>query len=231
MKRRVILICGGREFADYDAVLDQLDTVRCGLEPDESLLVIHGGARGADRLAHQAATERCVNVQVFPADWDGVGRAAGFRRNEEMAHFLVHERSMGARVKVFAFPGGNGTAHMVSTARRLKLSVREVAWTHRVAEPTVSASFPRVWNKRTETPPASAVYVGRPTRWGNPFSVEVHGRDGAVRKHAQWLLGLEPGEREALLAPLRGKELVCWCAPAACHAYTLAMYADEGDAS
>jgi hypothetical protein len=65
---------------------------------------------------------------------------------------------------------------------------------------------------------ADRVYVGRPTKWGNPF---VIGRDGdrqtVIAKHKAWIM-----QQPALMAAvdeLRGKDLVC--APEACHAETL----------
>lgn len=70
------------------------------------------------------------------------------------------------------------------------------------------------------------VYVGRPSKWGNPFEI---GRDGTreevVRKFEQYLL-----DSPALLAQvgeLKGKTLACWCAPLACHADVLGKYADR----
>ena len=35
--------------------------------------------------------------------------------------------------------------------------------------------MPKVWNKRDPKTPKEAVYVGRPTKWGNPY---VIGKDG-----------------------------------------------------
>lgn len=70
------------------------------------------------------------------------------------------------------------------------------------------------------------VYIGRPTRWGNPF---VIGRDGdrseVVRRYAQWLHS-QP-QLLAALPQLRGRRLVCWCAPAHCHGDVLARLADQ----
>lgn len=71
----------------------------------------------------------------------------------------------------------------------------------------------KVHNKHAKTAPADAVYVGRGSPWGNPFRIGVDGtRDQVVDKF----------EREVLprldLAPLRGKHLVCFCAPKRCHA-------------
>jgi Domain of unknown function (DUF4326) len=67
---------------------------------------------------------------------------------------------------------------------------------------------------------ADRVYVGRPTKWGNPF---VIGRDGdrqtVIAKHKVWIV--RQPTLTAALHELRGKDLVCWCAPEACHAETL----------
>ncbi len=75
----------------------------------------------------------------------------------------------------------------------------------------------RVLNCRHEQ---GGVYVGRPSKWGNPF---VIGRDGTraevIEKYRHWLLG-QPSLLTAL-GELRGKDLACWCAPLACHADVL----------
>jgi hypothetical protein len=60
------------------------------------------------------------------------------------------------------------------------------------------------------------VYIGRPSKWGNPY---VIGRDGSrkqvIAKYRAWLLARP--ELVAALPELRGKVLGCWCAPQACH--------------
>ena len=84
----------------------------------------------------------------------------------------------------------------------------------------------QVRNKRTE-PNANAIYVGRPTIWGNPF---VIGRDGdrkeVIRKYEQYL-----AEKPALIArakrELKGHDLMCWCHPHPCHADVLLRIANE----
>jgi hypothetical protein len=76
---------------------------------------------------------------------------------------------------------------------------------------------PRVKNKRRDP---DGIYVGRPTKWGNPF---VIGRDGTreqvVEKYRGWLGN--NAELLAALPELRGQSLVCWCAPDPCHADVL----------
>jgi hypothetical protein len=72
--------------------------------------------------------------------------------------------------------------------------------------------------------PVGAVYVGRPTRWGNPFVVGTEGvpdRSVAVDRYRSWLAG-QPELVAAARVALAGRDLVCWCpAGAACHADVL----------
>lgn len=70
------------------------------------------------------------------------------------------------------------------------------------------------------------VYIGRPSKWGNPF---VIGRDGTradvIRKYEEWLK-LQPQLMNSL-HELKGKTLGCWCAPQACHGHVLARLAED----
>ena len=79
------------------------------------------------------------------------------------------------------------------------------------------------------------VYVGRPTVWGNDFTVEKHGRGNAVKMHAEYVQ-TQPALIAKIKRELRGKVLACWCAPKGgvdmnadliCHAQTLARIANE----
>lgn len=74
------------------------------------------------------------------------------------------------------------------------------------------------------------VYIGRPGPWGNPFVIGRDGtRDQVIAKYRAWITG--PNRVAAALRRnlhlLRGKRLVCWCAPAACHGDVLAELADR----
>lgn len=84
----------------------------------------------------------------------------------------------------------------------------------------------RVHNKYKNTAPPGAVYIGRPTKWGNPF---VIGRDGTredvISKYENWVV-TQPQLMSAL-HELRGKDLVCFCAPQACHGDVLLRLANE----
>lgn len=81
--------------------------------------------------------------------------------------------------------------------------------------------MPRVLNKRQDEIHADAVYVGRPTKYGNPWKA---GRDGTreqvVARYERWLLD-DPALVQQAQQELRGKDLVCWCTPLLCHADVL----------
>lgn len=88
----------------------------------------------------------------------------------------------------------------------------------------------KVHNKRAGTAPEDAVYVGRPSKFGNPFAIGRDGsRDEVVAKYRAWLMA-SPDLLKAAQRELSGKDLVCWCAPAACHADVLLEVANAEEA-
>lgn len=86
-----------------------------------------------------------------------------------------------------------------------------------------------VLNKHVHGIPAGAVYIGRGSKWGNPFTsiqgrntkaIEVVGsREEAIEKYREWLKDQIRSGRitKSDLAELYGKDLVCFCAPKPCH--------------
>lgn len=72
------------------------------------------------------------------------------------------------------------------------------------------------------------VYVGRPSMWGNPFKIGVHGdREEVLRKYEEYVRN-EPLLMGAL-PELRGKTLGCWCSPLPCHGEVLLKLLRELD--
>lgn len=70
------------------------------------------------------------------------------------------------------------------------------------------------------------IYIGRPSKWGNPFAIGVDGnRAEVIRKYEEWIR-----TRPHLMADLhelRGKVLGCWCAPKPCHGDVLIKLVEE----
>jgi hypothetical protein len=60
------------------------------------------------------------------------------------------------------------------------------------------------------------VYIGRPSKWGNPFEIGPDGsRSEVIEKYRRWIQ-TQP-ELIASLQELDGLRLGCWCSPKACH--------------
>lgn len=72
----------------------------------------------------------------------------------------------------------------------------------------------KVLNKR-DASASAGVYIGRGSPWGNPFVIGIDGdRAEVIAKFRVWA---EQAIGKEWLAPLIGKDLICYCAPQACH--------------
>lgn len=77
------------------------------------------------------------------------------------------------------------------------------------------------------------VYIGRPSKWGNPFThkpgtlakFKVATRQEAIEKYEAWLH--EQPHLMAALGELKGRVLGCWCRPDGCHGDVLVRLAEE----
>jgi len=110
-----VLVCGGRDFTDWETVGRTLDSLNSKYK---NLHIIQGGAKGADRLAKEWAKEMEVPCTEYRANWKKYGKAAGVIRNLDM---LDAEPDM-----VIAFKGGNGTAHMVEQSTKKNIPVHQI---------------------------------------------------------------------------------------------------------
>lgn len=60
------------------------------------------------------------------------------------------------------------------------------------------------------------VYIGRPSKWGNPYVIGKDGtRSEVIAKYREYVMN-NPELMESLVE-LRGKILGCYCKPKACH--------------
>lgn len=95
---------------------------------------------------------------------------------------------------------------------------------------------PKVWNKNDPRMPIGTIYVGRPTKWGNPFShkpssvyhvIRVPTLQDALESYYKWIWQPEQEYlRDAMRQELVGKHLCCWCTPGLCHADTILKIAN-----
>lgn len=79
--------------------------------------------------------------------------------------------------------------------------------------------------------PDKDVFVGRPSKYGNPFVIGVDGsRSQVIRKYRDWFFSNHALMKEAR-QELEGKNLVCYCAPEDCHADILLEFVNSADLS
>ena len=108
----LIAIAGGRDIADPAAVIARLDKARAKYA---DIVLVHGGGPGVERIAAKWAERNGVHQVVCKPDWDRHGRAAPFRRNDELLNLLPKG--------VIAFPGSGITENLVDKARQLGIPV------------------------------------------------------------------------------------------------------------
>lgn len=111
-----LVVFGGRDFTDSQLMSDLLFDYANEMGDDIVVSIISGMARGADLLAHKFAIKQQVVCYEMPADWDGLGKRAGFVRNEEMVNLC--DGGMG-----FWDGKSRGTKHMIDTLINLGKSI------------------------------------------------------------------------------------------------------------
>lgn len=116
--------------------------------------------------------------------------------------------------------------------RSPKMPVPDVLW-GRITRRPAWAPPRRIQRKRSAgwKAPEGAVYVGRPSRWGNPYPAVTSvpsSRAVAVELYEGWLRA-RPEFADTIRRELAGRDLMCWCpADAPCHATVLLRVAQGG---
>lgn len=129
MKELRVIIAGSRDFDDFPKLMDSCTDILFKITEKRNDLykirIVSGTARGADRLGEQYAKVAKYEVSRFPADWDGLGKRAGYVRNAEMAKYAVTDGNYGVLI---AFWDGKskGTKHMIDLAEKNGLEVHIV---------------------------------------------------------------------------------------------------------
>ena len=111
----LVAVTGGKDVTDPAAVFNSLDKVRAKYN---DMVLVHGGGPGVERIAASWADQRGVHQVVCKPDWDRHGRAAPFRRNDDLLNLLPKG--------VIAFPGSGITDNLVDKARQLGIPVQKI---------------------------------------------------------------------------------------------------------
>jgi hypothetical protein len=106
-----VIIAGGRDYNVYETVVEAVQESGFAID-----VVVSGGAKGVDALGEQYASEMNLPLNVFMADWQTHGRAAGPIRNRKMAE--------NADALIAIWDGkSKGTKNMIETATKKGLPV------------------------------------------------------------------------------------------------------------
>ena len=112
----LVAITGGKDIANPAAVIERLDKARAKYA---DIILVHGGGPGVEKIAASWAERNGVHQIVCKPDWDRYGRAAPFRRNDDLLNLLPKG--------VIAFPGSGITENLVDKARQLGIPVQRIA--------------------------------------------------------------------------------------------------------
>ncbi len=112
----LVAVAGGKEATDAGKIIGQLDKLKAKYA---DVVLVHGGGPGAEKIAAGWAERNGVHQVVCKPDWDAHGRAAPFRRNDELLSLLPRG--------VIAFPGSGITDNLVDKARALGIPVQKIA--------------------------------------------------------------------------------------------------------
>jgi hypothetical protein len=112
-----LAIIGSRTFDDFNRLAYIVQTHFCRQTTDryEPIFteIISGGAVGADKMGEKIALDFGVRLTVFKPDWEGLGKRAGFARNQTIIENCDYV--------LCAWDGvSKGTAHSLSISKRLK---------------------------------------------------------------------------------------------------------------
>jgi len=83
---------------------------------NKPVVIVSGNAHGADKMGETIAEEQHWPIKRMPADWDRYGKAAGYKRNEEMA-------AIADACLIFWDGDSKGSKHMYDIAMQRKLDV------------------------------------------------------------------------------------------------------------
>ena len=112
----LVAVAGGKEVTDAGAIIARLDKAKA---KNADIILVHGGGPGVERIAAQWAERNGVHQVVCKPDWNAHGRAAPFRRNDELLNLLPKG--------VIAFPGSGITDNLVDKAVALGIPVQRCA--------------------------------------------------------------------------------------------------------
>lgn len=123
------VIAGTRTYNNWEEFMQKMDAVLRNKDP-KSVMIVTGGARGADAMAERYAKMRGTYLRVMPADWSKdpatgrVNKAAGYLRNRAMHEYASRFPDRGC--VIFWDGKSKGTSHSIGLAREFGTQLRVI---------------------------------------------------------------------------------------------------------
>jgi hypothetical protein len=132
-----VIIAGGRDFNNKKLLFHKADLLlKEQIRKENKIIIVSGGANGADKLGEDYAEARGFYIKVYPANWDDITNKplseirtrrdgtkywskAGPERNIQMAKY-------GDALIAFWDGKSKGTNHMINIAKGKGLAVRVI---------------------------------------------------------------------------------------------------------
>ena len=112
----LVAVTGSKPVENAQTICTALDHVH-GKYPD--MVLVHGGGPGAEKIAARWAESKGVHQVVCRPDWNAHGRAAPFRRNDQLLKLLPKG--------LISFPGSGVSDNLVDKATQLGIPVHRIA--------------------------------------------------------------------------------------------------------
>lgn len=124
IKGKAVIIAGSRNFDNYELLKNICDSIIDNSDNRDSITIISGGARGADKLGEKYSKDNNYNLVRKDADWNTYGRSAGYRRNCDMAiEAAKYESSL---CVAFSVNNSRGTNHMIDICKNHRIPCLKV---------------------------------------------------------------------------------------------------------
>lgn len=128
MNKFYLLIVGSRFYSDYNEFVNITEYVLKNRK--EEIVIVSGGALGADYLAKKYANDNKYEYIEFRADWNKYNKSAGYIRNKQMHQFISEKSNRGC----LAFWDGKskGTSHSFKLAKEYNNPIRIYNFTEKI---------------------------------------------------------------------------------------------------
>nr|WP_297765809.1 DUF2493 domain-containing protein [uncultured Butyrivibrio sp.] len=120
-----LLIAGTRTYDDYNEFKAVCDHMISNIKAP--VIIVSGGASGADTMAERYAAEKGFLKRIFQADWSSYGKKAGYIRNKKMHDYISKYTNRGCLL--FWDGSSKGTKQSFSLAK--ERNTQWVAWNYK----------------------------------------------------------------------------------------------------